>query len=118
MSENKIPEEDFKKLYNAIANAIFNSEEIKPIVQDLKERNKINSMSVFALFIRLNELTANLSLPAKASIQRKEGKNLRDIEKGQFIDGEMLTKNEIAFEEFCRENFDEEKWLEENKIKY
>lgn len=122
MDNNNIPEEDYKKLYIAFINAISSSEEIKAIVEDLKKREQINSVSMFALIIKLEELLKGSALSAKTNLplkQRSEaGKYLKAALEGEYIDGEKLSPNEIAFEEFCRNDFDEDKWLKENRLKF
>ncbi len=35
-----------------------------------------------------------------------------------FLDGVKLTPNEVAFEEFCIDKFDENRWLEKNYLSY
>lgn len=120
MSENKFPDEDIEKLHAAIINAIFKSDEVRPIVQALKDRNKINSGSIFALLFKPQELTNNHLLPAKAKSLSEPEKNRCSVETkgtGQFVDGKELTQNEILFEKFCGDRFDEEKWIAENRIK-
>ena len=122
MDNGHIPEEDYRNLYLAFVNAISNSKEIRAIIEDLKERNKINSISMFALIVKLDELLNNSYLPPRTNhpaIQKKEsGKHLKEAVEREFIDGEKLSPNEAAFEEFCRKNFDEEKWLKENRLKF
>ena len=122
MDNGQIPEEDYRKLYGAFVNAIGNSKEIRAIIENLREKNKINSLSMFALIVKLEELSGSSSVPAKtnlSAIKKKERtKCLNEAAEGEYIDGEKLSPNEIAFEEFCRKNFDEAKWLKENRIKY
>lgn len=122
MDNGQIPEEDYRKLYSAFVNAIGNSKEIRTIIENLREKNKINSISMFALIVKLEELLDSSSVPAKtnlSAIKKKERtKCLNEAAEGEYIDGEKLSPNEIAFEEFCRKNFDEEKWLKENRIKF
>tara|TARA_B100000315_G_scaffold28113_1_gene23931 strand:+ start:21168 stop:21536 length:369 start_codon:yes stop_codon:yes gene_type:complete len=122
MDNGQIPEEDYRKLYGAFVNAIGNSKEIRAIIENLRERNKINSISMFALIVKLEELLDSSSLPAKTNLpavkKKEKTKCLNETAEGEYIDGEKLTPNEIAFEEFCRKNFDEEKWLIENRIKF
>ena len=122
MDNGHIPEEDYRNLYLAFVNAISNSKEIRAIIEDLKERNKINSISMFALIVKLDELLNNSYLPPRTNhpaIQKKEsGKHLKEAVGREFIDGEKLSPNEATFEEFCRKNFDEEKWLKENRLKF
>ena len=122
MDNGQIPDEDYRKLYGAFVNAIGNSKEIRAIIENLRERNKINSISMFALIVKLEELLDSSSLPAKTNLpavkKKEKTKCLNETAEGEYIDGEKLTPNEIAFEEFCRKNFDEEKWLIENRIKF
>ena len=122
MDNGQIPEEDYRKLYGAFVNAIGNSKEIRAIIENLRERNKINSISMFALIVKLEELLDSSSLPAKTNLpavkKKEKTKCLNETAEGEYIDGEKLTPNEIAFEEFCRKNFDEEKWLKENRLKF
>ena len=122
MDNGQIPEEDYRKLYGAFVNAIRNSKEIREIIEDLRKRNKINAISMFALIVKLEELLCGSSLPAKRNVhavhKKKRGNCLMEAMEGEYIDGEKLSTNEIAFEEFCRKSFDEEKWLKENRIKF
>tara|TARA_Y100000294_G_C8452328_1_gene295187 strand:- start:11 stop:379 length:369 start_codon:yes stop_codon:yes gene_type:complete len=122
MDNGQIPEEDYRKLYDAFVHAIGSSTEIRSIIENLRERNKINSISMFALIVKLEELLGASSLPAKTNhsvIKKKETtKCVNEALEGEYIDGEKLSPSEIAFEEFCRKNFDEAKWMKENKIKF
>ncbi len=122
MDNGQIPEEDYRKLYDAFVHAIGNSKEIRAIIENLRKKNKINSISMFALIVKLDQLLGSYSLSAKtnlSAIKKKERtKCLNEAAEGECIDGEKLSPNEIAFEEFCRKNFDEEKWLKENRIKF
>lgn len=124
MNKGHIPDKDFKKLYDAIVNSIVNSDEVQKIIFDLKEKNKINSISIIALIMRLEELLTNSTLPLKAQKtvsvpnKKEEVKRLKKSSTGVYIDGTELTKNQIEFEEFCRQNFDEINWLKENRIRF
>ena len=121
MDNGKIPEKDYRKLYSAFVNAISNSEEIREIIEDLKERNKLNSISIFALIVKLEELLNSSSLPEKENLPETEKEEERKVKKAvneEYIDGEKLSLNEKAFETYCRKKFDEQKWLKENRLKF
>lgn len=121
MNKGQVPDKDFKKLYDAVVNSIFNSKDVQRIIQDLKEKEKITSVSIFALIIKLEELLNNAASPKKSHSSsgqaKKEIKNLKSKGTGEFIDGKELSSKEIAFEEFCRKSFDEGEWLKTNKLK-
>ena len=55
------------------------------------------------------------------NLEKKRAKRSRKRspkDQAQFIDGQKLSKNEIAFEKFFRERFNNDQWLKKNGLEF
>ncbi len=116
MSEKNIPEEELEKLSRAIAEAIFNSKNVKKIIEKFREKELILPHALMVMVLKLETLS-NISDGDQDNLDIiKEYQKKKKKDKRQFIDGKELDTNEIAFQEFLVKNFDGKKWLKKNGL--
>ena len=114
------PERDFEKLSRAITEAVMSSSKVRKIVEEIQEKTSICPQSFMVLVLKMQVLSDALQLEIEDAPDEKK-KSKRNRRKSlkispQQIDGNRLTPNEIAFEEYARERFNAEKWLKENGL--
>ncbi|MEC8957853.1 MAG: hypothetical protein VX495_05645 [Nitrospinota bacterium] len=133
MGSDELFEKEYENLNDAILKAIVSSKDVQKILITLKEREEINDTAVLNLFLSLDELyemisekhNKNNSCPYKSESTESNTLNHKeDVSKKvdspdnneNFIDGKPLTLNEILFENFCQEKFNEEIWKKKARI--
>lgn len=111
---------DYEKLSKAITEAVLNSSKIKKIVAEIQQRDDICPQSFMVLVLKLQSLTEGFDVEVEEAPEKPKKKTRRSkkktAEEAQYIDGEKLSKKEIAFEEFNSEHFDTEEWLKKNGL--
>ncbi|PIQ95601.1 MAG: hypothetical protein COV67_14040 [Nitrospinae bacterium CG11_big_fil_rev_8_21_14_0_20_56_8] len=129
MSPSNEQDREYENLNDAILKAIVSSRDVKKVLLDFKSKNLINNLAVLNLILSLEELSDLI-------FGSNEGKGLYKLEPVDnagnvsgscqagtghhpkyTIDGRPLTHNEIMFESFCQEKFDELKWLRKARLK-
>lgn len=113
-------ERDFEKLSKAITDAVLNSEKVKKIVADIQKKEKICPQSFMVLVLKMQVLTESLEMEVEEDFldkkpPKKSGRK-KSTDRPQYIDGNRLTKKEIAFQEFSNQNFDTQSWLKKNGL--
>jgi len=132
MGSDELFEKEYENLNDAILKAIVSSKDVQKILITLKEREEINDTAVLNLFLSLDELyemisekhnknsCAYKSEPTESNtLNHKEdvSKKVDSPDNNEnFIDGKSLTLNEILFENFCQEKFNEEIWKKKARI--
>ncbi|MED5352849.1 MAG: hypothetical protein VX429_00335 [Nitrospinota bacterium] len=132
MGSDELFEKEYENLNDAILKAIVSSKDVQKILITLKEREEINDTAVLNLFLSLDELyemisekhnknsCAYKSEPTESNtLNHKEdvSKKVDSPDNNEnFIDGKPLTLNEILFENFCQEKFNEEIWKKKARI--
>ena len=133
MGSDELFEKEYENLNDAILKAIVSSKDVQKILITLKEREEINDTAVLNLFLSLDELyemisekhnknnsCAYKSEPTESNtLNHKEDVSKKVDSPGNnenFIDGKSLTLNEILFENFCQEKFNEEIWKKKARI--
>ena len=133
MRSDELFEKEYENLNDAILKAIVSSTEVQKILIKLKEQGEIKDIAVLNLFLSLDELYEMISEkenknscvyksePMESNILKyKEGteKKVGSLGKNEsFIDGKPLTSNEVLFENFCQEKFNEEIWKRKARIR-
>ena len=120
-SDSQSPERDFEKLSKAITEAVMRSEKVRKIVTEIQKNDHICPQSFMVLVLKMDALTdsdkmeieddLSENLPPQPSEEKKKVK-----EQAQYIDGRKLTKNEIKFQEYTKDQFDTENWLRRNGL--
>lgn len=99
------------------------SPKVKKIVSEIQKKEKICPQSFLVLVLKMQGLTDSLDVEFEEHrvVEKKRNKRPKKkplIERGQYIDGQRLTKNEIAFENFFSDHFDTHQWLKRNGIDF
>ncbi len=128
--DNKKHEKELKELSQIIIEVLTNNKDVMGLLADLKERKIIESTTLLGLALKVNdlleisgatftkeELEKESKLPAPENkLLEADGSGTGTTSKRELIDGRELTPNEIAFEQWSRENFDEDRWLRKSGL--
>ena len=131
MDSDELFEKDYETFNDAILQAIVSSLEVKELLIKFKKQKETNDIEVLNLFLSLDELYEMIfengnknscdykKEPMKSStFEYEEDKKIPSFDKNKnFIDGKSLTLNEILFENFCQEKFNEEAWKNKARIR-
>ena len=115
-------ERDFEKLSRAITEAVMRSEKVRKLVEEIQKKENICPQSFMVLVLSMQSLSGamgNMSAQEELDPEKKPPKRPRKkkaAENGQFIDGQKLSKNEIAFQEFINDRFDADEWFKRHGI--
>ena len=133
-------DKEFDQLNEAVLKAILSSKDVENVLRDFKSKNLINEMAVVNLVLSLEDLSSlifsesaeksNHALDAlnhkQSLINDKIENKTSDSKKNQvscslnsydLVDGKNLSRNEILFEKYYQERFNEKQWLQQSKIK-
>ena len=120
MGESSSEDREFEKLSRAITEAVISSPKVKKIVEEISKKTSICPQSFMVLVLKMEVLASELDLEVEdASVENKKprrGRKKSGKNQIQQIDGKPLTPNELAFEEYVNQRFDDEKWLRENGL--
>ena len=120
MSHSSGQDGEYEKLSKAITEAVLSSLKVKKIVSEIQQRDDICPQSFMVLVLKLQSLTEGFEVEVEEATEKPKKKTRRSKKKAaeptQYIDGEKLSKNEIAFEELISERFDTEEWLKKNGL--
>lgn len=130
MDQFDVPQDkEYEELNDAILKAIVSSSEVKKLLLDFKKKELINDTAVLNLILSLDELCEMIAAKAPSSAsykaeppaRKQSEKNTAGQTQAQkirthFIDGKDLSENEIRFEEFCQQEFNQQEWLRKAKI--
>lgn len=114
-SESEELRAEFEGLYRAIMRSITNSKEVREIIDRIYQLGLAKPGLLLNLSTNVRELIEQMS-NGSARTAGSNGKNYKKTR--QMIDGRELTPNEVEFESYFSERFDEEKWLRANGLKY
>ncbi len=130
MGSDDFLDQEYENLNDAILQAIVASKEVQDILAQFKKQNHMDDKAVLNLFLSLDELhpminekssnpdayklepSTSISPPEKP---RKEKFSLR---KGDKIDGETLTINEVLFEKYYQGKFSEATWMKKTRVRF
>ncbi len=116
----------YEQLNEAIMKAIVSSEDVKSVLNDFKDKDMINNLAVLNLILSLEELS-DLVFTKDGSYKLEQTKNETTdpepetpAEKPSLnpyvVDGEQLSPNEVLFERFYQDKFNEKEWMKKFKI--
>ena len=121
MNHSHDSEPNFEKLSKAITEAVMTSVKVRKIVDEIQKNDDICPQSFMVLVLKMQVLTESLELNIEQDdtfekpVTPKTTKK-KNPKKSQYIDGRKLSKHELDFEEFRREQFDSENWLKKNRL--
>ena len=128
MDLDDILDKEYEKLNDAILQAIVASEEVKDVLERFKNQYHMNDKAVLNLFLSLEELyqmtseepsgSSNYKLEPSASKQSENEIRRPSSEENNIIDGKVLTINEVLFEDFFQEKFNEFEWVKKARIRF
>jgi len=133
-------DKEFDQLNEAVLKAILSSKDVEKVLRDFKSKNLINEMAVVNLVLSLEDLsslifsesaeksnhaldTLNQKQPLKndktenKTINSKKKQVSCSLNSYDLVDGKYLSCNEILFEKYYQERFNEKQWLQQSKIK-
>ena len=131
---------EFDQLNEAVLKAILSSKDVEKVLRDFKSKDLINEMAVVNLILSLEDLsslifsesaeksnhafdTLNQKQPLRSdkienkTIGSKKNQVSYSLNSYDLVDGKNLSHNEILFEKYYQERFNEQQWLQQSKIK-
>ncbi|MFQ5912772.1 MAG: hypothetical protein ACE5JS_06295 [Nitrospinota bacterium] len=130
------PGPKYEALSQAILQAILSSKEVQARVDELLRQGALDGEDIVALALRFLPLGR---LEAKVDLMRKSSGESAEVDVGEdeaLVDGEegitlplqdvrvgsaagrKMTPNELAFEKFLQDRFDEKAWMREARIRF
>ncbi len=117
--DGKSNEKELKALSHAIMEAITGNEEVMAMLNDLRERNVVDSSTLLGLALRIGEIIEISGMTFRQDeIEEKQTQlDTCDAEDSaqtpayELIDGRELSAKEVAFQSWSAERFDERAWL-------
>ena len=133
-------DKEFDQLNEAVLKAILSSKDVEKVLRDFKSKDLINEMAVVNLILSLEDLSSlifsesaeksnhaldalNHKQPLKndktenKTIDSKKNQVSCSLNSYDLVDGKNLSRNEILFEKYYQERFNEKQWLQQSKIK-
>jgi hypothetical protein len=130
MDSDAFLNQEYENLNNAILQAIVASTEVRDILAQFKKLNQMDDKAVLNLFLSLDELyqiihekpscpPATYKVEPKAAseklIKQEESSSKKET---SLVDGKALTNNEVLFEKFFQENFNENNWMKKARVSF
>lgn len=117
--DGKSNEKELKALSHAIMEAITGNEEVMAMLNDLRDRNVVDSSTLLGLALRIGEIIEISGMTFRQDeIEEKQTQlDTCDAEDSaqtpayELIDGRELSAKEVAFQSWSAERFDERAWL-------
>jgi hypothetical protein len=137
---DRFEDKEFDQLNEAVLKAILSSKDVEKVLRDFKSKDLINEMAVVNLILSLEDLsslifsesaeksnhaidTFNQKQPLKndkienKTVGSKKNQVSCSLNSYDLVDGKNLSQNEILFEKYYQERFNEKQWLQQSKIK-
>jgi len=121
-------DKEYENLNNAILQAIIASDDVQNVLARFKNQHQMDDKAVLNLFLSLEELhqminekssgLAGYKLEPSTNSQAKNITEKPALGEESIIDGEILTFNEVLFEKFFQETFNESKWMKKARIHF
>lgn len=132
MDSDAFLDQEYENLNDAILRAILASKDVQEILARFKKQGQMNEKAVLNLFLSLDEMhqmiDENTADPATYKLEpgNKPSSTDSSIEEKEkltpknetVIDGQFLTLNEVLFEKYYEDKFDESGWLKKARIKF
>jgi len=131
MDSDAFLDQEYENLNDAILQAILLSKDVQDILARFKKQGQMNEKAVLNLFLSLEELYQMIDESSKKpgpykiepetstpeNFTEKRGKKPSTKEE-ILIDGKLLTSNEVLFEKYTQEKFDETDWMKKAGIRF
>ena len=128
MDSDDILDQEYENLNNAILQAIVASQDVQDVLARFKSQHHMDDKAVLNLFLSLEELYQMInkkslgsdsyklepSTPKNSTNKREKPSLGEDIT----IDGAILTRNEILFENFYQGTFNEFRWMKKARVRF
>ncbi len=111
--KRRLPSE-FDELSQAISEAILHSKDVQKALNHLHEKKLLGKRNIISLVLNIEVL--NTVLDKIKSKKPKEDQSSTPIPLSQ-IDGKKLSAQEVAFEEYFGQHFDEQVWLKKWRLR-
>lgn len=107
-------------LWAEINRAIVDSSQVKIALMNIEELGLLKEVSEYNLVLDVHKLIDMMSMGREGQAGPDPRENARDAlpEERQCIDGKPMTPNQIRFEEYARERFDEREWMKKAGIRF
>ena len=128
MKSDDFLDQEYENLNNAILRAIVASEDVQAILSWFKKQNYMDENAVLNLFLSIKELHQMTNdKPSEPVLYKMEPRSTEKSVRNEeipylgtetIIDGKMLTSNEVLFEKFYQESFNEFNWMKKARVRY
>ena len=117
MFERDMPEKELERLSRAITEAIFNSKDVKKILEEIREKDLVIPSTLLVMLLKLDALSSiSDSLNSHQDLLNEVVNKKKINQKKHLIDGKELRPNDIAFQEYLIKKFNEKEWLKKNGL--
>jgi len=124
--DGKSNDKELKALSHAIMEAITGNEDVMAMLNDLKQRNVVDSSTLLGLALRIGEIIEISGMTFKQEEIEEKQTQLDTAEVDgelqvpayELIDGRELSVKEVAFQTWSAERFDERAWLKKMGLIY
>ena len=124
--DGKSNDKELKALSHAIMEAITGNEDVMAMLNDLKQRNVVDSSTLLGLALRIGEIVEISGMTFKqdeieekqTQLDAPEAEGELQIPVYEAIDGRELSAKEVAFQTWSAERFDERAWLKKMGLIY
>jgi len=124
---NDIPENEreMENLSKAIVDAILSSSDVKEALEKLQKLDASTANSIMVFLVRLdslseisgNEVQKEKFIEEAMKLKPQKRRGRKKQASPPIIDGKIISKNEEKFLDYLSKNFDQAKWLKNNKLK-
>lgn len=107
-------------LWAEINKAIVHSSRVKIALMNIKELGFLDEVSEYNLVLDVDKLVDMMAMGREGQAGPVPRENIQNAppEEKQYIDGQPMTPNQVLFEEYARERFDERKWMKKTGIRF
>ncbi|MBC8284164.1 MAG: hypothetical protein H8E32_10140 [Nitrospinae bacterium] len=91
---------------------------IEKIVKDTKDVTVDELLKLKKDFLEVENSGKVKFSSSPKSKKKSEPENSRSLNPVQWVDGKRLSENELLFEEYLSQEFDEEQWLKQTKVRF
>jgi hypothetical protein len=124
--DGKSNDKELKALSHAIMEAITGNEDVMAMLNDLKQRNVVDSSTLLGLALRIGEIIEISGMTFKqeeieekqTQLDAAEAEGELQVPAYELVDGRELSAKEVAFQTWSAERFDERAWLKKMGLIY
>ncbi len=119
-NQNEARRKLVEHLWAEINKAIVSSSQVKIALMNIKELGFIEDVSEYNLVLDVNKLIDLMAMGREGPAGAAPRGNVQDAapEDRQYIDGKPMTPNQVRFEEYARDRFDEGEWMKKSGIRF